>query len=180
MVEINREHLRRIYKYSLDELKVLESKCFLSKFDGSIAFDLGCKVRQWAIEAFPEKSLVIDVSLPSGQCLFHATTASGTCLDNDIWIQRKKKTAFRFGCSSFFMGQKLRQKNAKSMEEAFYIDSKEYAVHGGAAPIILENSDTIVACLTVSGLKQEEDHLFAITCVIEYANRLLESELNLD
>lgn len=180
MVEIDRAILESLPNASLEGLEELEKKCFFSTFDHKVAFGLGCQTRSWAMELFPQKPVVIDISLPGGQCLFHATTASGTVLDNDIWIQRKKNTVFRFGHSSFYMGRKLSLKGDKTVEEAMYVSSKEYAVHGGAVPIKLESSDTTVACLTVSGLKQEVDHLLAVTAIVEYANRLLQTDLNLD
>lgn len=180
MLELDRKVIERLQKSSLEEVKALEKDCIISKFDYSVAFNLGCKVRQWAIELFPTKPIVIDISLPSGQCLFHSTSNSGTALDNDIWVSRKRKTALRFGCSSYFMGHKLRAKKLTKMEDAFYINSEEYAVHGGAVPIFLEGLDSIVAVLTVSGLAQEEDHVFALTCIKEFAQRLVQRDLDLD
>ncbi|CEP60036.1 uncharacterized protein LALA0_S01e01552g [Lachancea lanzarotensis] len=172
--------LKQITKKNVDELKFLENQRRLPRFDYKIAFELGLKLREWAIESFPSKSMVLDISLPSGQCLFHTTTNNDTSLDNDIWVSRKKKTVTRFGCSSFVMGQKLRAKKLDKMEDAFYIDSKEYAVHGGSVPLYVDGVDSLVGILTVSGLKQEEDHSFALTAIAEFVKSLEPSELDLD
>ncbi|SCU82903.1 LANO_0B07800g1_1 [Lachancea nothofagi CBS 11611] len=180
MLALDQDLIKNIPKKSLEDLKAFESRSCLPRFDYEIAFNLGCKLRQWGVEAFPSKAMVIDISLANGQCLFHTTTNSGTALDNDIWVARKKRTVIRFGCSSYFMGQKLKVKKIAKMEDAFYIDSKEYAVHGGSVPIHVEGVDSMVAILTVSGLKQEEDHVFAITGIKEFAQRLGQSELDLD
>ncbi|SCU91061.1 LAFA_0F01640g1_1 [Lachancea sp. 'fantastica'] len=172
--------LKQISKKNVEELKTLENQTRLPRFDYNIAFELGLKLREWAIELFPSKSMVLDISLPSGQCLFHTTTNKDTSFDNDIWVARKKKTVTRFGCSSFVMGQKLKAKKMDRMEDAFYIDSKEYAVHGGSIPVYVDGIDSLVAILTVSGLKQEEDHTFALTAIAEFVKSLEPSELDLD
>ncbi|KAF8003258.1 hypothetical protein HF325_002503 [Metschnikowia pulcherrima] len=49
-----------------------------------------------------------------------------------------------------------------SVESALFVDSKEYATHGGSVPIKVSGCDAICGALTVSGLAQEEDHLFAL------------------
>ncbi|SCU86092.1 LADA_0D12222g1_1 [Lachancea dasiensis] len=183
MFTLSQELVKSLPKKSLDELKSFEQQSCLPTFDYNTAFNLGCQLRQWGVENFPTKAMVIDISLPSGQCVFHTTTNSGTALDNDIWVARKKKTVVRFGCSSYFMGQKLKSKKLDRVEDAFYIDSKEYAVHGGSIPVFVQGIDSAVAILTVSGLKQEEDHAFAVSAIIEYAQQLKSAEMedsNLD
>ncbi|SCV01920.1 LAME_0G19372g1_1 [Lachancea meyersii CBS 8951] len=180
MFDLDPKFVNLVSKQSVDELKALEKQSRLPRFDYNIAFEFGCKLRQWAISTFPSKAMVIDISLPSGQCLFHTTTNKDTALDNDIWVSRKKKTAIRFGCSSYVMGQKLKAKKMNKPEDAFFIDSKEYAVHGGSVPLYVEGIDSMGAVLTVSGLKQEEDHAFALQAISEFAKSLEPSELDLD
>ncbi|SCU88033.1 LAMI_0D08482g1_1 [Lachancea mirantina] len=164
----------------LEELERQEKKHPLPTFDFEVAFALGCFVRENAIRLFPDKAIVIDISLPSGQCLFHTTTNHGTALDNDLWVQRKRNTVFRFGHSSLFMGRKMSSKKAKTMEEAFYISHENYAVHGGAIPLFVEAIDAVVACLTVSGLKQEEDHTLAMATLGGFLQKQSQDHLSLD
>ncbi|CAI4956725.1 BAD_HP_G0039660.mRNA.1.CDS.1 [Saccharomyces cerevisiae] len=72
------------------------------------------------------------------------------------------------------------RKVTKHRRKSFFVDSKEYAFHGGAVLIQSERSDYPYACLTISGLKQEEDHLMAVSSLIAFANESLEEDLNLD
>lgn len=137
-------------------------------FDTVDAFEIGSLVRLKALEKYPNKPVVVDVSLALGQVLFHATTpVAGSSLDNDIWIKRKAKTVFRFGWLSYFMGQKLAYKK-KSLEQANFCSETEYATHGGAVPIRIEGFDGVLAVLVVSGLAQEQDHQLAIEGLQEY------------
>ena len=164
-------------KVSLAEIETQEKKCFLSKFDAEIAFELGTFIRAATKELFPGNPVAIDITLSNGHCLFRTMINSGTGIENDFWIARKQKTVFRFDHSTFYMGCK---KADKTPEERFFVDSKEYAFHGGSVPIYLLSTDFPVACLTISGLKQEEDHLLAVTSIVEFANRATEAELSLD
>ncbi|CUM64844.1 uncharacterized protein PRCAT00002459001 [Priceomyces carsonii] len=159
----------KIYSYSLEDLEKIED-IKLERFDTENAWNLGTEARNLAMSRYPNKSVVIDISLPSGQVLFHTVINSGTALDNDEWVNRKKRTVFRFGRSSFYMGQKLRLKG-KSIEDALFISAVDYATHGGSVAIRNEGLDIIVGALTVSGLAQEEDHLLAIDILKEFKAR---------
>ncbi|QLG71955.1 hypothetical protein HG535_0C03070 [Zygotorulaspora mrakii] len=178
-VELDKKLLSRLSarKVSLEELESLEKKCVLESFHYEDAFQLGMSVRKAAKDLYPESFVAIDVSSSNGHCLFRTITFQGSSLDNDFWIERKRKSVLRFGHSSFYLGNKMQ---GKTPEEKFFVDSKEYAFHGGAIPIFLEKSDYPVACLTVSGLKQEEDHLLATTCAINYAEQAAQHGLELD
>ena len=178
-IQIDQKLLGRLSsrKASLEELEVLEGKCGLDNFYYEDAHELGSFVRKAAKQLFPERCVVIDVSSATGHSLFRSVTYRGSNLDNEYWIQRKRKTALRFGRSTFYMGNKM---GNKKPEEKFFVDSKEYAFHGGAVPIYLKSADYPIGCLTVSGLKQEEDHLLAVTCLTKFADQRLQQDLELD
>lgn len=151
-----------IYKYSLAELDKLEGdEIRLDRFDNSVCWKLGSIARDLSLARYPTKPVVIDISLASGQVLFHSVTNDGTSLDNDQWISRKKRTVLRFGKSSFYIGQKLRIKG-QPMEDALFVSPIDYASHGGSVPIRIKGVDGVIGTLTISGLAQEEDHLLAI------------------
>lgn len=139
----------------------------LSKFDSDIAWKIGTLAKQRAIDYRLSRPILIDITTTDGTTYFHSPSRPSTVKDNDIWVERKRRTVFRFGFSSYYMGQKLKLKDTKNLEEAFYISSIDYAVHGGSVPIRLKNFDGVVAALTISGLKQEEDHAFALQILEE-------------
>lgn len=165
--------MHEIYNYSLEQLDNLESSSItLKEFNADVAWELGMLARKKALTEFPKKAIVINISLISGQVLFHTVTNSGTAIDNDEWVARKKRTVFRFGKSSFYLGQKLRIKN-KPLEEANFISSIDYATHGGSVPIRIDSFDGVIGALTISGLAQEEDHLLAIGILEELKSQQL-------
>lgn len=57
--------------------------------------------------------------------------------DNEIWVQRKRNTVLRWGCSTWFMhckyeGDETKFKAKFGMSEEL---ASKYAIHGGAVPI---------------------------------------------
>jgi uncharacterized protein (UPF0303 family) len=108
--------------------------------------------------------VTIDITRGSHQ-LFHASLP-GTSADNDEWIKRKVRLVYRFGHSSFYMGQLLKSKG-KSIEQAYLIPENEYAPHGGCFPVIVKGTG-MVGTITVSGLPQEEDHKLVVQGIRNY------------
>lgn len=157
-----------IFKFTLEELAKLEGDDIkLKNFGAEQAFQLGSLARRIANERYASKSVVIDITLASGQVLFHSATGTGSAADNDEWVNRKKRLTLRCGKSSFAVGQSLRMKG-KTMEEALFISSLEYASHGGSVPIRIESFDGLIGALTISGLAQQEDHLLAIDILKQF------------
>lgn len=158
-----------LFEKSLDELLALENDPALQfkEFTTETAWELGCYAREQAIKKYPDSALVIDIALNSDHTLFHTTTKAGTSRDNDQWVERKKRTVRRYGFSSFFVGQKIDRKG-KTPEQALFISSIDYATHGGCIPLKLKNFDNVFGTLTISGLTQDLDHLFALELVKEF------------
>ncbi|OBA23920.1 hypothetical protein METBIDRAFT_38193 [Metschnikowia bicuspidata var. bicuspidata NRRL YB-4993] len=159
------------FSYSLEEIDHYESdKIALPHFDSSIAWQIGLYAHKLA-QGY-DKPMLIDISLSNGQVLFHAPSKNGIVLDNEHWVTRKKNTAFRFGKSSFYMGRKMAMKQM-SAEKALFVDSKEYAFHGGSVPIKISGTDQICGALTVSGLAQIDDHLFVLQVLKDTRHSLI-------
>ena len=147
-----------ILKQLLQEEQELQ---FLS-FHESTAWQVGCGLVERAQkEALP---ITIDITRGNHQ-LFHASL-SGTSADNDEWIKRKVRLVYRFGHSSFYIGQLLKSKG-KRLEEAYLISENDYAPHGGCFPVIVKNTG-MVGTITVSGLPQEEDHKLVVQAIRDY------------
>lgn len=108
--------------------------------------------------------VTIDIMLGIHQ-LFHASLR-GTSADNDEWVKRKVRLVYRFGHSSFYMGQLLKSKG-KTIEQSYLLSESEYAPHGGCFPIVVKGTG-MVGTVTVSGLPQEEDHKLVVEAIRLY------------
>ena len=109
-------------------------------------------------------SVTIDITRGTHQ-LFHAALR-GTSPDNDEWVKRKVRLVYRFGHSSFYVGQVLKSKG-KTIEQSYLVSESDYAPHGGCFPIIVKDTG-IVGTVTVSGLPQEEDHKLVVEAIRKY------------
>lgn len=178
-MQLNQKLLKDLMdrKTKLEDMEAMEKQCVFKTFDADVAFELGSFLRKEAKEMSPNKAVAINITLPNGHCVFQTVTPGGSSLDNDFWIKRKQTTVFRFGHSTMYMGFK---KGKLTPEEKFFVDSKEYAFHGGAIPLYIKGSAFPFAVLTVSGLKQEEDHLFATTAVIDFVMKQSSPKVELD
>jgi uncharacterized protein (UPF0303 family) len=145
-------------------IKLLEEEQELqfNRFNETTAWQVGCRL----VEQATQKGLAITVDITRGEHqLFHASLP-GTAADNDEWIKRKTRLVYRFGHSSFYVGQLLKSKN-KTIEEAYLIPESQYAPHGGCFPVIV-NGTGLVGTITVSGLAQEDDHKLVVQAIRDY------------
>ena len=138
--------------YSLDELLRQEDLLQFNYFNNELAWQLGSTLKQMAEQ---KKSHVAIEVYAFNQTLF-SFAMPNTQLDNQIWIERKRRTVLRFGHSTYYINQYNQAKN-RTFELQPHIDANLYAGHGGAFPIRIKNS-SIVGAVTVSGLVQIEDH----------------------
>lgn len=82
----------------------------------------------------------------------------GTSAENDDWIERKRKTVYRFQEPSFLVGQRF-----ISEGKDFFVEtglSDEFAAHGGGFPLFL--GDTFAGAVIASGVPQQDDHAIVI------------------
>ena len=139
-------------KKILEELLLQEEKFQFASFNEDTAWEVGC----WLVAYAKENNLPITIDIRHGDHqVFHASRP-GTSADNDEWVKRKVRLVNRYGHSSFYLGQLLKQAG-KSIEEMFLLPESDYAPHGGCFPIIVRGTG-MVGTVTVSGLPQEEDH----------------------
>jgi uncharacterized protein (UPF0303 family) len=146
----------------LEQLLQEEHELQFVSFNESTAWHIGCQLAERAQkEGLP---ITIDITRGSHQ-LFHASL-SGTSADNDEWVKRKVRLVYRFGHSSFYIGQLLKSKG-KHLEEAYSVSESEYAAHGGCFPVLVKGTG-LIGTITVSGLPQEEDHKLVVQAISEY------------
>lgn len=146
----------------LQQLLQEEKELQFTKFNEETAWNLGSQL----VENARSKNLPVTIDITRGtHQLFHASLR-GTSPDNDDWVKRKVRLVYRFGHSSFYIGQLLKSKG-KSIEQSYLVSENEYAPHGGCFPIIVKDTG-IVGTITVSGLAQEEDHNLVVQAIRNY------------
>jgi uncharacterized protein (UPF0303 family) len=146
----------------LKQLLQEEQELQFTSFNEITAWKLGSQLVELAIR----QNLPVTVDITRGiHQLFHASL-HGTSPDNDEWVKRKIRLVYRFGHSSFYMGQLLKSKG-KRLEENYFVSESEYAPHGGCFPIIIKETG-MVGTITVSGLPQEEDHKLVVQEIRNY------------
>ncbi len=146
----------------LKQLLQAEEELQFNRFNEETAWQIGTQLVSSALkDGLP---VTIDITRGAHQ-LFHASL-KGTSVDNDEWVKRKVRLVYRFGHSSFYMGQLLKSKG-KSIEEAYLLSESEYAPHGGCFPVVLKGTG-MVGTITVSGLPQEDDHKLVVQAIRTY------------
>lgn len=143
----------------LEILLEQERELQFNRFDSTTAWRLGA----WIVGKARGESLPIAVDITvAGRRLF-SWSSNGASLDNEAWIERKKRSVARFGHSSYYLGRRLAEAG-ETAARTHYVDETEFAFHGGSFPLILRGTG-VVGSVTISGLKQEEDHDLAVQAI---------------
>ena len=148
--------------YTLTQLQQQEDDLLFARFNETDAWTLGSLLVETA--RAHNLPVAIDIS-SSDRVLFHCA-CPGTSPDNGYWITRKKNTVRRFGHSSLYVGQKLRDAGT-TIEQKYMVSEFEFAAHGGCFPVRVADVG-IVATVTVSGLAQTDDHDMAVAGIRQY------------
>src|SRR5215207_2512775 len=151
----------------LKQLLQEERELQFMKFNEDTAWKIGSRLVERSISN--DLPVTIDITR-GGHQLFHASLR-GTSPDNDEWIKRKVRLVYRFGHSSFYMGQLLKSKG-KRLEEAYLLSESEFAPHGGSFPVIVKDTG-VIGTITASGLHQEDDHKLVVQAIRDYLVREL-------
>ncbi|KAA8910821.1 hypothetical protein FN846DRAFT_938089 [Sphaerosporella brunnea] len=148
----------------LAELHRQQETLIFPHFTTQDAFELGSHLRTEALLAHPRTPVAIRISLPTGQILFTTVTCSPAVPDSESWLNRKAATVLRYGCSTLYLGEKMRSKGLKGdrISEMAPVDDAQYACHGGGFPVRIRGIEGVVAVIVVSGLAQEEDHKIVV------------------
>jgi len=147
---------------TLNELLKQEETCLFDRFNNRTAWEIG----RLAVERAEEEKLPVAINIDRfGQPLFHAAL-TGTGPDNDLWIAGKKRVVYHFRHSSFYISRRLLE-SGQNLKEKYYLDPGEFRARGGGFPILVKSAG-LAGVLTVSGLKDNEDHDFAVRILHEY------------
>ncbi|GAA2173294.1 heme-degrading domain-containing protein [Arthrobacter parietis] len=140
-------------------------KLQLAKFSQEDALTLGLLI----VELATEREMPVAVDIRRGShILFHVSLAGATP-DNDIWVERKARTAERYGVPSLLVGLRGRRGGGRTEDNAWF-DQSAYAAHGGAFPIYVKGTGP-VAVVTVSGLPQKADHQLVVEALTKFSRR---------
>lgn len=153
---------KKAYDTLMEKLLEQERTLVFDAFSLEVAHEIGERLYQAAYAQ--NMPVAIDITR-CGQQLYHAALP-GSSADNDAWILRKSKVVMRFGHSSYYWGVYL-EKTGMTMEGNYYLDSSEFAPHGGSFPITLKGTG-VIGTITVSGLPSEADHALVVEILGNY------------
>ncbi|BCP55140.1 UPF0303 protein [Kaistia sp. 32K] len=150
----------------LQELLDQERRLVFDRFDNDTAIELGTRI----IERARRDGLSVAVEIARGEQRIYYCALAGTSADNEFWVAGKTAVVRRYGHSSFYMGERARQKGV-DFATAHAVDPRKYLAHGGSFPILVDKVG-MVGTATVSGLPQVEDHKLVVTVIEEYLAEL--------
>jgi uncharacterized protein (UPF0303 family) len=124
----------------------------LSSFSQADALALGLLL----VDMATERNLPVAIDIRRNEHVLFHVSLPGATPDNEIWVEKKSRTAERYAEPSLLVGLKGRL-GGGTLEDNGWFDQTRYAPHGGAFPIYVKGTGH-VATLTVSGLPQKADH----------------------
>jgi len=144
------------YAELLQTLTQQEQELQFTAFSSDTALTLGLKLVELAKAG--GKAITINITI-NGKVLFHHAM-QGASADQAGWIRRKNNVVARFGRCSFYVGIDHKHRGVV-FEDIKYLDPQDHAANGGAFPITLKGTG-IIGTVTVSGLRQAEDHALVV------------------
>jgi uncharacterized protein (UPF0303 family) len=106
-----------------------------------------------------ERNWPLAVSVFLGDQHVFRYACPGTNSENDDWIERKRKTVYKFHEPSFLVGQRFASEG-KDFSTETGLDESVYAAHGGGFPLFVD--DTFVGAVIASGVPQQDDHAIVV------------------
>ncbi|CAN7164498.1 heme-degrading domain-containing protein [Duganella sp. LjRoot269] len=144
------------YAELLETLAQQEKELQFAAFDSDTALALGLKVIELARRQ--GKAITVNITVNSKVLFHHAM--QGASADQADWIRRKNNVVARFGRCSFYIGIDHKHRGV-AFDEIKYLDPVDYAANGGAFPITIKDTG-IIGTVTVSGMRQAEDHAMVV------------------
>ena len=159
--------LKRYQKIQeLSQIKIAEGDAIaLSKFDLKLAWEIGCCAKSLA-EELGANNFVIDITLKSGQILFHAMSGNKIMLDDEEWVRKNRDIVLKNDMSSYILTIYL------SIYNKIHGTTDEIiSFNAGGVPIRLKGSKSIVGTLTIRATRDERDHWVAIETLHRFARK---------
>jgi uncharacterized protein (UPF0303 family) len=141
-----------------DDLPILDEQERLLRFtafDTETAWRLGNLLRD-ALLARGASDSGGSVEIEAFGHLYFACATPGAKPNQPDWIRRKRNTVHRLGRSSYAVGREL-ERDGQTLEQRHGLAESDFAAHGGAFPIRLEDG-AMIGTVVLSGRPQREDH----------------------
>lgn len=132
--------------------KEILQKIELDSFSNAIAMDMGLRI----VELARSRNQVIAVEISRLNQPVFLYVEDGLPADKHNWLRRKANVAKYFAESSLAVKATL-ERRQMSLEKPFGLDEKDYIAKGGSIPVFVRNAG-LIATITVSGLRDFEDH----------------------
>lgn len=127
-------------------------KIELDAFSNTIAMDMGIRIVELARSR--NQAIAIEISRLNQSVFLYVE--DGLPADKHNWLRRKANLAKYFEESSLAVRHTL-ERRSMSLEKPFGLDEKDYVAKGGSIPVFVKNAG-LIATITVSGLRDFEDH----------------------
>jgi len=127
-------------------------KVELDSFTNAIAMDMGQRIVDLARSR--NQAIAVEISRLNQSVFLYVE--DGLPADKHNWLRRKANVAKYFEESSLAVRHTL-EKRAMTLEKPFGLDEKDYIAKGGSIPVFVKNAG-LIATITVSGLRDFEDH----------------------
>lgn len=131
-------------------------------FDEHAAFAIGSSIRERAMRE--SLGVVADVRLWDRPLFYFAMP--GTNADNLNWVRRKVNTVRLLQKSTYRVVLEAGGKD-RQFPEYRGLPVEDYVMAGGGFPIRVQGIG-VVGALTVSGLKERDDHEVAVAAICDY------------
>lgn len=141
----------------------------LGSFSQADALALGLLL----VDLATERKLPVAIDIRRKEHVLFHVSLPGATPDNEIWVEKKSRTAERYAEPSLLVGLKGRL-GGGTLEDNGWFDQTRYAPHGGAFPIYVKGTGH-VATVTVSGLPQKADHDFVVEAITSFLGHESES-----
>lgn len=140
----------------LEKIAEQERRLRFASLDLDQLWQLGVQLRNMAQQS--SMALAIEIRL-AGQTVFY-NTMPGAAPNNADWARRKRNTVEMLHTSSYAVGLQARSKGL-SLEQESGQPLRDYAIHGGSFPLIVDGLG-VVGAVTVSGAPEREDHALVV------------------
>ena len=141
-------------------------KITLSSFSNRLAQQLGRTIFTLA----QQRNVKVAISIERMDHRVFLYVDDGLSAVNLNWINRKVNVVKHFKKSSLAVKHQLQSEN-KSLSKHYGLDDEHHVAKGGAIPIFT-NEEEMIAIVTVSGLKDIDDHNIVLDAFVELQNDL--------